>query len=145
MSCIHIVCIHGVVFSEVANTLDEINYNNRIEDFVLISATVRLLDCCLPVFDHSIGLLESLLYQYIGNLYYLHVANITSSLPTAYYSIMSFFLIFFLSFFLFTFFLLRLLSFTLLHFFLPTSKIFWDQWSRGPLYYAALQAAMRVP
>ena len=73
-----------MVFSEVANTLDEINYNNRIEDFVLISARL---------------------------LYYLHVANITSSLPTAYYSIMSFFLIFFLSvfpfflsFFLFTFF-----------------------------------------
>jgi hypothetical protein len=33
-----------VVFSEVANT-DEINYNNRIEDFVLISA--RLLSACL--------------------------------------------------------------------------------------------------
>ena len=45
--------------------------------------------------------------------------------------------LFFLSFFLFTFFLLRLLSFTL-HFFLPTSNIFWDQWSCSPLYYAAL-------
>jgi hypothetical protein len=36
---------------------------------------------------------------------------------------------------------LRLLSFTL-HFFLPTSKIFWDQWSCGPLYYAALFASL---
>jgi hypothetical protein len=53
----------------------------------------------LPVFDHNIRLLECRLYRYIGNLYYLHVACVTSSLPTAYYSIMSFFLIFFLSVF----------------------------------------------
>ena len=96
------------------------------------------LDCCLPGFDHNIRLLEYRLYPYIGNLYYLHVANLTISLPTSYYSLMSFFslssFLFFLSFFLFTFFFESFMFYPPFFFCQPKNI----SGTNGPLYYASL-------
>ena len=52
-----------------------------------------------------------------------------------------FFLLFFLSFSFFSFFP----PFSSLpFFFLPALKIFWDQWSRGPLYYPPLSISFLI-
>jgi hypothetical protein len=82
---------------------------------------------CTGILETSITcMLQTSLVHYLQLIQFCHFFSFSSFL---------FFLSFFLSLY---FFLLRLLSFTL-HFFLPTSNIFWDQWSRGPLYYAALR------
>jgi hypothetical protein len=120
--------ITGVVFSEVANTLDEINYNNRMEDFVLISARLLSLTIISGCWSAACtGILETCITCMLHTSL-VHYLQLIIQL-CHFFSFSSF--LFFLSFFLFT------LSFTL-HFFLATTKNFWDQWSCGPLYYAAL-------
>ena len=105
-----------MVYSDVANTLDKINYNNRIEDFVLISAKTAVclsLTIISPASDCWSAAWR--LYWYIGNMSYLHISPVHCSLLFT-DVIFSYFLPFCFSFFSLYFFLSETLNY-ILHFF----------------------------
>jgi hypothetical protein len=110
-----------------ANTLDEINYNNRIEDIVLI----QCLELCYT--REKGGILETCVTCMMFQTSLVHYLQLIIYLCN-FFSFSSF--LFFLSFFLSLYFF----SFETFKFY-TTSNIFWDQWSRGLLYYAILYYA----